>query len=261
MIKYLLSILVCMLCWSSLCWAQMTPVMTPSMEFFIEGMLHRASIDGSAQFSDVDVLGSEMDLDGDFGLESTNALLGKAGVIFWQRNEIILDYKRYHFTKNAFAKTAFQFGGITFPVSVPISPDLTFQTLGIFYGFRFVNTPTTFVSLRGGVQVVDYDMQISASLLGIAFESKNYADTQVVPYAVIAGEYRVHPIVSLAWEFSGGWLDTRSAYLIQPMVKIDVYQNMSVLVGYSRLWYRNDDEKNLFDVAMSGPIVGIRAAW
>lgn len=234
---------------------------TPPMQFMIEGMVQWSAIDGTLQWSDSDILGSEIDLDGTLSFDETITFAGRAGMIWQRQHEIVLNYRRYDFSESATLNTSLQFGGITIPAGLPLSPDLIFQTLGMYYGYRVIDRPEGFLAIRSGVEFVQYDVSIASTFFGIDLGSLDYEDDQTLPFAFLAGELRVHPFIALGGEISGGWWDEHSAYLVQPMLKVYVYPNVSASIGYSHLSYQNDTENNPFDVTLSGPFIGIQALW
>jgi hypothetical protein len=244
-----------LLCWHSWSYAEMP------IRFFAEALLHLASIDGTVQRSDVDVLGSEIDLDGTLGLENVNGLAGKAGILIYGRHELVADYRRYHLSEDSTLSSSIRFGDIDFSANLPISPSLTFQTLGFFYGFRLIDTDLGFLSLRPGVEIVDYEVGVKASLLGFEYASSTYSESYTVPFIMIAGEGKLHPLVSLTGEFSGGRLDDQTGYLAQALLKFTPHPNISALLGYSQVWFEDETEDNPFEVTLSGLMAGIQVVW
>lgn len=255
MLKHFILSLALLILWQSWSFAEVP------MQFFIEGVLHQASVEGTVQWSEIGVRGTEIDLDGVFGFGDTTALTGKAGILIQDRHEFLLDYRRYHFSEDSTLATSIQFGGTTIPSHLPISPELTFRTLGLFYGYRFLDPDSGYFSIRPGLELVDYGVEVSSNLFGFQLGTVSYAESRVVPFVLFAGEYRFHPLISLVGEFSGGWIDERAGYLVQPMLKINPYPNISALIGYSQVWYRDETDGNLFEVTLSGVVVGIQAVW
>ncbi len=255
MIKRVLFCIIILLCWHSWSYAEIP------MQIFLEGTFHRASIDGTVQWSEADILGTEIDLDGTFGLENTNGFAGKAGILIYRTHELVLDYQRYHLSEDTTLSTSIRFGGMDIFSNLPISPSLTFQTVGLFYGYRFVDMDLGFLSLRPGVEIVDYEVGVSASLFGFQLDSSTYSESYVVPSILIAGEYKLHPLISLTGDFSGGWLDDQAAYFVRPMLKLTLHPHLSALLGYSQIWFQDETDDNLFEVTLSGLIVGVQVVW
>ena len=243
------------LCWHSWSYAEIP------IQFFLEGAFHLASIDGTVQQSKADILGTENDLNGTFGFEKVNGFVGKAGMLIARTHEIVVDYQRYHLAEDTTLATSIRFEGMTIPATLPISPSLTFQTLGFFYGLRVIDLESGFLSLRPGVELVDYEVGLDANLFGVQLASLSDSKNYVVPFILIAGEYKLHPLLSFAGEFSGGWRDNQTTYFARPMVKLNLYPHISALFGYSRVWFKDDSNNNLFKVALSGLMFGIRGEW
>ncbi len=256
MLKRVILSLVFLMLGQSLAVAEEAP-----LQFFAEGFLHWVSIDGTVQWSESDVLGTEIDLDSAFGFDNTPAWAGKAGVILYRRHEFLLDFRRYQFSKDSTLNSTILFGETTIPADLPISPELRFQTVSLFYGYRFIDADSGYIAIRPGVAFVDYEVEISSNLFGFQIGPVSYSDDTIAPFVTLAGEYRIHPLFSLAGEFSGGWLDEQAGYLFQPLLKMTPHPNISAVVGYSHLWYRNETGNNLFDVTLPGPVVGVYAVW
>jgi hypothetical protein len=245
-----------LLCWHSWGFAEV-PV-----HFFLEGGLHRASIDGDALWSDVEVFESELDLDSTLGLEDVNGLFGKAGILLYRRHELVVDYRRYSLSEDTTLSSSIGFEDIDFSANLPISPSLTFQTIGLFYGFRLIDLDKGFLSVRPGVQFVNYEVGIKANLFIFEWESSTYSGDVAVPFLLLAGEVKLHPMISLIGEFSGGIRDEQSAYLIQPALKVNFHPNISAFLGYSQMWFEDDtDDENHFEVTLSGLVVGAQFIW
>jgi len=238
------------------------------IQIFLEGALHRASIDGSVQQPDVDlgVLGRVIDLDGTLGLEDVNGLVGKAGILIYGRHEIIADYRHYRLSEDTTLASSIRFGDIDFSANLPVSPSLKFQTVGLFYGFRLINMDSVFLSLRPGVEFVSYEVGMKASLLGFEWDSSTYSGDYTIPFMLIAGEIKLHPIISLTGEFSGGMIDEQSAYLARPALKLNLYPNISAFLGYSQIWFKDDkkkddDKDNSFEITLSGLVAGVQVIF
>lgn len=231
------------------------------VEFFGEIGLHRAALSGHVLNSDLNISGSELDFDGALGLEDVNGMLGKAGVVLYNQHELLLDYRRYHLEKDTKLATDINIGGINASVDVPISPSLTFQSLGVFYGFRLIDTDLGFLSIRPGVEWVKYDVSVKVERFGFEWQSETYANDYVVPFVLFAGETRLHPLVSLIGEASGGMLDGQKAYMAQLMLKITPHPNIAGLLGYSRTWFRDEQTQNEFEIALSGVVIGAQFSW
>lgn len=249
--------MVIVVCWPGLSVAQMTQ----PIRVFGEVLFHKAAIDGTVRWSDADVLGSEIDIDGTFGLKETNGWLARAGAVFYGAHELVLDYRRYHLSKQTTLSTSVQFGDFTLPLSLPVTPSLTFQAIGMFYGYRLINDDAFTLSIRPGIEWVEYEVGVEASLFGYQYTSETYTGEHTVPFFWVAGEYRFHPMLSLAGEMSGGWADEQVAYWGQAALKLALHPNIGVMVGYSRLWFKDESQGNLFDVALSGIVIGGQIFW
>ncbi len=253
--RLILSIIVLLICRNS--FAQ-----TPPVQFFIEGTFQRASIDGAVEWSEFEVIGSEIDFDSTFDFDDSNALLGKLGVILQGKHEFLLDYRRYHFPEGTSPNPAFDINGITVPFFLPISAEIKFQSIGLFYGYRFIRSDTGYFSIYPGIEYVDYAVDIKSAIFGAELASLEYANDNIIPYVLAKGEYQFHPKFSLTGEFWGGFLDERTAYFVRPMLKFNFNQNISVLAGYFKDWYQ---DKSLgdgkFEISLSGPVFGVQMIW
>lgn len=259
MIKRIVLCIALMVCCHSLSYANDTEI---PVHFFAEMYFHRASLEGTVQQSDVNVLGTEIDLDSTLGLGDVNGLAGKVGILMYGRHEIVADYRRYHLSKDTTLATSVRFNNMNLSANLPVSPSLTFQTIGLFYGFRVINTDLGFFSIRPGVEFVDYEFGMKAGLLGFEWESETYAGDYAVPFLLIAGESKLHPLISLAGEFSGGMIDEQKAYLAQLLIKITPHPNFSALLGYSQVWFKDDGTADdLFEITLSGFLVGGQIVW
>jgi hypothetical protein len=235
---------------------------TRPAQFFIEGIFQRASIDGTVEWSELDVIGSELDLDGAFDFDDSNALSGKIGIILQQKHEFLLDYRRYHFPEETSAQTSFDVNGITVPFNLPISAEISFQTIGLFYGYRFIQSPAGYFSIYPGIEFIDYAVDMKSEIFDIELASLEYANDHILPFVLAMGEYKFHPAFSLAGEFCGGFLDERTAYFARPMLKFHLNQNFSALVGYSQVWYQDESQEDgRFEITLSGPVVGVQVIW
>jgi hypothetical protein len=250
--------------WSILMAAAVVPClaqMTPAIKGFGEIIYHRAAIDGSVQWAEGDFQGSLIDLNATFGLERTHGLAGKAGLVLLDAHELILDFRRYATSHDTELTTTVRFGDIAIPSFFPVKPSLTFQSVGLFYGYRLVNTPAGYLAIRPGVEFVSYEVGVEVDLFLIQLESPTYTGDHTVPFLWLAGEVFVHPLASLAGEISGGWKDEQRAYWGQGLLKFAVLPNLSVMVGYSRVWFQDETVDKNFDVTLSGPVFGIQASW
>lgn len=255
MIKCVLLCITIVLCWHSWSYAEQP------IRFFLEGALHQASIDGSARWSDAVILGTEIDLDGTFGLDEVNTLTGKVGMLIYGRHELLADYQRYSLSEDPTLSATVRFGGMVIPANLPVSASLKFQTIGLFYGFRLINMESAFLSLRPGFKLVDYEVGLKTSLLGFELDSREYSGEYTIPFFQVAGEFKLHRMVSLTGEFSGGFLGEQFAYFARPAVKITPYPYISALLGYSRIWFKDEKDDNLFEVTLSGLIAGIEVIF
>lgn len=247
------------LCWHSLAHAQ---VGGQPLRVFGQAIYHRASINGTVQRSDVEIEGTEIDLDGMFGLKQTNGIAGKLGVLIDERHELVVDYRRYRLSEDTNLSASIRFGDFEIPSFVPITPSLGFRSVGLFYGFRLIHGPSGYVSLRPGVEFVEYEVGLKADLFGLVqWESETYSEKYTVPFFWLAGEIYLHPMVGLAGELSGGKIDQQMAYWGQALVKVAVTPNLSALAGYSQVWFKDDIEDNLFEVSLSGLVVGGQFMW
>ncbi len=235
--------------------------MAPSIGGFGELIYHRAAINGTVQWSEDNFQGSEIDLDAGFGLEKTHGFSGKAGLVVFDSHEFILDFRRYETSVDAELDTSVQFGGIALPSFFPVTPSLKYQSIGLFYGYRIINTPSLFLAIRPGVEFVDYEVGVDVDLFLIQIESPTYTGDHMVPFLWLAGEAYLHPMASLAGEISGGWQEEQAAYWGQALLKFSVHQNIAVLFGYSRVWFHDDTIDVNFEVTLSGPVIGVQAVW
>ncbi len=234
----------------------------PPVRFFLEGMYQRASIDGKVEWPELDVIGSELDLDGTFDFDDSNALHGKLGIILHHKHEFLLDYRGYHFPEATSAKTSFNVNGITVPFNMPISAEIEFRSIGLFYGFRFLESQTGYFSIRPGIEFIEYAVDLESRIFDIEVASLEYSDDHTLPFVMLSGEYHFHPSFSVAGEFSGGFMDERTAYFARPMLKFQFHPNISVLAGYSQVWYHDEaSEDGEFEITLSGPIVGVQMVW
>jgi hypothetical protein len=229
---------------------------------FGEVLYHRASIDGTVQQSDLDIEGTEIDLDATLGLEQTNGIIGKAGILIYGAHEFVVDYRRYKLSEDTELSATIRFGDIQIPSFVPISPSLSFQSVGLFYGYRLINSDYGFVSLRPGVEFVEYEVGVKADLFGLVqWESETYSGEYTVPFFWLAGEIYLHPMIALAGELSGGKIDQQMAYWGKGVVKFALTPNFAALAGYSQVWFKDDTEDNLFEVSLSGLVIGAQFVW
>lgn len=228
---------------------------------FGEILYHRAAINGMARWTEGGFLGSDIDLDATIGLEKTDGIGGKAGLVLYNAHELIVDFRRYATSEDAELDTTIRFGGISIPSFLPVSPSLMFQSIGIFYGLRIVNTPAGFLAIRPGIELVEYEVSIDVDIPLVLIESPTYGDEHVVPFLWLAGEAYLHPMASIAGELSDGWQDEQTAYWGQVLLNFHVHPNISVLFGYSRVWFQDQREENEFEVSLSGPVIGIQAVW
>jgi len=258
MMKRVLFCLIMVLSWYS--WSAADDAERP-IHVFVEALFHHAAVDGAVQKPDVHVLGAEVDLDSTLGLEDVNGLVGKAGIVLYGRHEIVADYRRYHLAEDTTLASSMHFGDMDLSANLPISPSLTFQTIGLFYGFRLIETERGFLAIRPGVEFVKYDLGIKARLLWFEWTSETYAGDYTVPFLLIAAESKLHPLVSIAGEFSGGMLDKQKAYLAQLLLKITPHPNFSALAGYSRVWFKDETKDNLFEITFSGFLIGCQFVW
>jgi hypothetical protein len=258
MVKRVVLGLIIVLSWYS--WSAAGDAERP-IHVFVDALFHHAAVDGTVQKPDVDVLGTEIDLDGTLGLEDVNGLVGKAGIVIYGRHEIVADYRRYHLAEDTTLASSMHFGDMDLFANLPISPSLKFQTVGLFYGFRVIETDRGFLSIRPGVEFVKYDLGIKAGLLGFEWTSETYAADYTVPFLLIAGESKLHPLISIAGEFSGGMLDKQKAYLAQLLLKITSHPHFSALAGYSRVWFKDKTKDNRFEITFSGFLVGCQFVW
>lgn len=252
-------------CWQSVSIAQVLPVgdsQTQPLGFFGEIIYHRAAVDGSIQGIDAEVFDTDIDLDGTFGLKDINGWIGKAGVVLYGAHEFVFDYRRYHLSKQTMLSSSVHFGDFTLPISVPVTPSLTFQSMGFFYGYRLINQDLITLSLRPGVEWVEYEVGVEASLLGLQYNSETYAGDYTVPFFWIVGDVKLHPMLSLTGELSAGWADKQIAYWGQAALKFTLHPNISALLGYSRVWFKDEsDDERQFEVALSGLILGCQMVW
>ncbi len=102
---------------------------------------------------------------------------------------------------------------------------------------------------------------IKARLLVFEWTSETYAGDYTVPFLLIAAESKLHPMISIAGEFSGGMLDKQKAYLAQLLLKITPHPHFSALAGYSRVWFKDETKDNLFEITFSGFLVGCQFVW
>ena len=235
--------------------------MAPSIGGFGELLYHRAAINGTVQWSEGNVQGSDIDLDAGLGLEKTHGVSGKAGLVVLDSHEFILDFRRYETSNDTELAASIQFGGMTLPSFFPVTPSFTFQSVGLFYGYRIINTPSLFLAIRPGIEFVDYEVGVDVDVFLIQLESPTYTGGHTVPFLWLAGETYLHPMASLAGEISGGWQDEQTAYWGQALIKFSVHPNVAVLFGYSRAWFHDDTLDVNFEVTLSGPVIGIQAAW
>ena len=235
--------------------------MTSPIGGFGELVYHRAAINGTVQWSEGNFQGSEIDLDAGFGLEDTHGFSGKAGLVVFDSHEFILDFRRYETSVDAELDTSVRFGEITLPSFFPVTPSLKFQAIGLFYGYRIINTSSGFLAIRPGVEFLDYEVGVDVDLFLIQIESPTYTGDYMVPFLWLAGEAYLHPMASLAGEISGSWQDEQTAYWGQAMLKFSVHPNVAVLFGYSRVWFHDDTVDANFEVTLSGPVIGVQAAW
>jgi hypothetical protein len=255
MMKRILLCITIMLCWHSWSYAERP------MQFFLEGAFHQASIGGTAQWSDAVVFGTEVDLDGDFGLDSVNAFTGKAGVVFYGRHELLFDYQHYSLSKEPTLSATIRFGGIAIPANLPVSSSLTFQTIGFFYGFRLINMQSGFLSLRPGFKLVDYDLGLKTSVFGFELDAREYSGSYTIPFLQVAGELKLHPMISLTGQLSGGYLGEQIAYFARPAIKVSPLPYLSAFVGYSHVWFKDDKGDNLFEITLSGLTAGLEVVF
>lgn len=247
-----------------ICWSLAMPVsaqMMPAVGGFGELRYHRATINGNVQWSEGNFQGTDIDLDAAFGLEKTHGFGGKAGLVLLNAHELIVDFRRYATSHDTEFKTTIRFGDMTIPSFFPVTPSLQFQSIGLFYGYRLVNTPAGFLAIRPGVEFVDYEVGVDVDLILLQIESPTYSGEHTIPFLWLAGEAYLHPMASLVGEISGGWKEEQTAYWGQGLLKFLVHPNVSILFGYSRVWFQDDTADKSFEVTLSGPVIGIQASW
>lgn len=228
---------------------------------FGEILYHRAAINGTAQWTESELIGSDVDLDATIGLEKTHGIGGKAGLVLYNAHEFIVDFRRYATSEDAELDTTIRFGGVSIPSFLPVSPSLKFQSIGGFYGFRIVNTSVGFLSIRPGVELVEYEVSIDVDVPLVVVESPTYGEEYVIPFLWLAGEAYLHPMASIAGELIGGWQNEQTAYWGQGLLKFHAHPNISALFGYSRVWFSDETKDNEFEVTLSGLVIGVQASW
>lgn len=228
-----------------------------------EFLWHFAAIEGNVEFSDNDLLGSAIDLDGTFGLDNANGLWFKAGVLAYERHELVVDYRTYNFENNdTMVSSDISFGGITLPISVPVSTSLDYQMFGAFYGYRLLNLPVGYLSVRPGFEMISYEVGANADALGYEYLDENLEGDLTLPFVWLFGEGYLTQMLSAVGEFSGGWLDERAGWWAFGGLKLTPHRNFSAQAGYSYLWFQDESQEDWnFDIALSGFIVGAEVRW
>lgn len=233
----------------------------PPRQFFFEGTFLRAGIDGNVQSSRSGILGTTIDLDSDFGFDDTRVFAVKAGIVLRHRHEAVLNYEQYLYDQDAILATAVQFGGIEFFPHVPISSSLKLQIIGFSYGYRVINGNSGFLAVRPGIQLANYEVEVSSRLFGFQLGPTDASERLITPSLKLAGEYKLHSMITVKGELGGGWLQERKAFTLQPLLKLSPARYVSVLAGYRWVWYEYDSGGNLFDTTLSGPLFGIQVDW
>ena len=235
------------------------------MEFpangFGEITFHRASIQGMMQWTGSDISGSEIDIDGAFGLDKTNGFGIKAGTSLSGPHELLVDYRRYEVSEETTLETTIRFEDIELPSLLPIAPSLMFQAVGAFYGYRVFDSDSGFLSIRPGLEFVGYEVGVEVDLPLAELESLSYSKDHMLPFVWLAGEKSLHPMASLIGELSGGWKQDQMAYWGRAMLKFLLHPKVSALLGYSHLWFRDDRSTHVFEVTLSGFTLGLQATW
>ncbi len=224
---------------------------------------HFAAIDGNVEFSDDDVLGSTIDLDGTFGLKDANGLWLEAGLLANQRHEIVLHYRTYSLDNDtAMVSSDIDFGGISLPISVPVDTSLDYSMFGAFYGYRVVDLPVGYLSVRPGFEMITYNVGAKAEAFGYEYADEELEGDITLPFVWLFGEGYLAPMLSAVGEFSGGWLDQRAGYWGFAGLKLTPHPNFSAQAGYSYLWFQDESQDDWnFDLALSGFIVGGEVRW
>lgn len=228
---------------------------------FGEVMYHRAAIHGSVQWSEGNIQGTDIDLDATLGLEDTHGIAGKGGLVLLNAHEFLVDFRRYETSVDTELDSTVRFGDVALPSFFPVTPSLTFQAVGLFYGYRIVNTSGGFLAIRPGVEFVDYEVGVNVDLFLVELQSPTYTGDHLVPFLWVGGEAYLHPMASVAGEISGGWQDEQSAYWGQAAIHFHAHPNLAIVFGYSRVWFQDETVGKSFEVALSGPIFGIQGTW
>ncbi|MBD3304892.1 hypothetical protein GF339_00885 [candidate division KSB3 bacterium] len=232
------------------------------VQFFSEAKLLRLTIDGTVQSSRSDVLGNRIDVHNDFGFDDTTGIAGRMGLVLHRRHEVGIDVRRHEWSQDSIFSTSIRFGGLEFSPNLPVSSSLRLQSIGLFYGYRLLEGDSGFFSLRPGVQIADYKVEIERiGILGIRQETVDDSARVIVPSLEVAGEYYLHSLLALKGEIGGGWGDDRKILILQPMLKVTPYPHVSVLVGYTHIWHENDADDDWLDVTLSGLTFGAHILW
>ncbi len=240
-----------------------TAEQTRPFSLWADALWHFAALDGNVEVSDDDVLGSTVDLDGTFGLKDTNGLWFKAGLLANQRHEVVLDYRTYSLENDkATVSSDINFGGISLPLSVPVDTSLDYRMFGAFYGYRVLDLPVGYLSVRPGFEVISYEVGARIKGFGYEYDAEKMEGDLTLPFVWLFGEGYLAPMLSAVGEFSGGWLDQRAGYWAFAGLKLSPHPNLSAQAGYSYLWFQDESQDDWnFDLALSGFVIGGEVRW
>jgi hypothetical protein len=153
---------------------------------------------GTLQTDRLDEIGGGVDLAGDFGFEEQRFREFRATVKFAKKHKARFQYTPMVYTAESVLTRDIDFGGETFPISLPIESELSWKVWRFGYEWDFIYTSRGFL----GVLVEARQTELKASIQSILASAEASAEAPVPGIGVVA---RVYPLPDLAvhFEFSG----------------------------------------------------------
>jgi len=226
-----------------------------------EGRYWFPALSGKVKVSASTVVGSEVDLKDDLGMEGENTFDGEVAVRFLSRNRLRASAVHIDLDGDQSVPRTFQFGGQIFNVSTPVQSSLDLTMYRVAYEFDFIKNPLGFLGIVVEARLLDGEVHLRAPSVSLDERKKVFLP---LPGLGLVGRIDL-PVPSLPWlrpsvtaEVAGvtigqqGTFVDATAAVRFALVRLPLF-SLEIAGGYRYVTLRVEGSDNLGELTLRGP--------
>ena len=205
--------------------------------------------------------GNTLDFREDLNFEpTTGAPVGKVHLFLSERWLLRLEYWESRQEAQAQLPQSIVFDTTRFAAGERVQSRVTARNADLIVGYQIPIKRNLDVSLAGGINLFDFNQQISGKS-GVG----DFSLTQTSPLVGVAGEYDFSSRIAL-WSCSMGYfgegLNAKQSLLrTDTALLVRVFRTARLAIGYKSFWFAGKDAVDSLEYRLMGPYAGLTLAF